>query len=107
MISTKIVEETRKSPEAPKVRPVPCLLFLTKSAAKCRLSLLHRRIEPLRQRAGLQANARHFKSKIPEPANQVVRLAQDFRLPQDLAARVHDANTGGFQRKVNSGIVVH
>ena len=58
---------------------------------------LHCRIKPLRQRPGLQPNARQFKSKIPEPANQVFRFAENFRLPNDLAARIHDANTGGFQ----------
>jgi hypothetical protein len=39
--------------------------------------------------------------------DQVFRYAEDFRLPNDLAARIHDAHTRSLQRNVDSGIVVH
>jgi len=57
----------------------------------------HRRIEPLRQRAGLQADPLKFEVEATEPGDQRLRLARNPLLPDDLASPVHHANARVFQ----------
>jgi len=59
--------------------------------------LPHRRIEPLRQRRGLQPDPRNAKSKRAKPRDQRLRLACNLALANDLAGGVHNAHTRVFQ----------
>src|SRR5467141_1809347 len=60
-------------------------------------SLLHGRIEPLRQRPRLKSDPGEFKPERTEPADQCLRFAHHLGLPDDLAARVDHAHARVFQ----------
>src|SRR5712692_60595 len=55
-------------------------------------SLLHGRIEPLRQRPRLKSDPGQPKPERTEPADQRLRLARHLGLPDDLAAGVDNAH---------------
>jgi len=55
-------------------------------------SLLHGRIEPLRQRPRLKSDPGEPKPERTEPADQRLRFAHHLGLPDDLAARVDHAH---------------
>src|SRR6266446_4087454 len=66
---------------------VACLQKLDRKA-----SLLHGRIEPLRQRPRLKSDPGELKPERTEPADQRLRFAHHLGLPDDLAARVDHAH---------------
>ena len=59
--------------------------------------LLHRRIEPLRQRSSLQPDPLKAKPERTKPGDQCRRLAQNLALANDLAARLDNAHARVFQ----------
>gem|GEM_PF-2314056 len=54
-------------------------------------------MEPLRQGAGLQANALHRHAVLPEPGDQRIGFAEDLCFPHNAAVRIHHAHTCVFQ----------
>ncbi len=69
--------------------------------------LLHPGVEPLRQRASLQAHPRQLNAQRLEPRDQSLRLAGDLRLTDNPPLRVHNAHARSFQRHVYAGIMLH
>jgi hypothetical protein len=65
------------------------------------------RVQPLRQGAGLQADARQRQSEVVQEADQRLRLAGHLRLAHDPPRGVHHAHAALFQRHVDPGIMVH
>jgi hypothetical protein len=59
--------------------------------------LLHLGIKPLRQRPGLQSNPHQRHSQRTEPPDQSLRLAHNLAFPNNLAARVNNAQARAFQ----------
>jgi hypothetical protein len=72
-----------------------------------KIDRLHRRVQLLRQRPGLQADPRHRRAVFAESGNQRLRLAQDLRFPQDAPRSIDNADAGAFRRHVQSGILFH
>jgi hypothetical protein len=70
-------------------------------------SLSQPRMQPLRKRPSLQADAIDGKAKPSEEGDEGVRIAANLRFLDDLALGVHDADARQFQRNVNSGIMLH
>jgi hypothetical protein len=60
-------------------------------------SFLQASMQPLRQRAGLQANAGERQVQAGEKGGEHLRLTGDFGLADNLSRRIKDANAAEFQ----------
>ena len=70
-------------------------------------SLAQTIVEPLRQRAGFQADTGGRQPELAQKANQRLGLARHLGFAHDLAGRVQHAQAAQLQRHVDPNMVLH